>query len=90
MIRANLQRLISPHNQAGLLVFLVLKKSDITGPTLFPFPGTTVEFKELRTHLKCLFFQFLIRLDFDFFGKMYDGLKVDVRFFLLLYNKMPR
>lgn len=78
MIRADLQGLIPPHHEPGLLVLLVLQKPDITGPTLLPVPGLTVELEQFRAHLKGLLFEFLVGLGLDFLGQVDDGLEVDI------------
>lgn len=86
VVRANFQGLISTHNQAGLLVLLVLQESDIAGTTLLPLTRLAVELEKLCTHLKGLFLQLFIGLGLDFLGKVNDGLEVDFRRFDLLFS----
>ena len=86
MVRANLQGLVPSHNQAGLLVLLVLQKSDVTSTTLLPLTRLAVELEKLCTHLKGLFLQLFVGLSLDFLGKVNDGLEVDFRRFDLLFS----
>ncbi len=86
MIRTDLQRLVSPHDQSGLPVLSMLQQPHIPCPTLLPIPAITVEFEKLGAHLERLLLEFLVGLGLDFFGKVDDGLEVDFRrfYFLLL------
>lgn len=86
MVRADLQGLISTHNQAGLLVLLVLQESDIASTTLLPLTRLAVELEKLCTHLKGLFLQLFVGLGLDFLGEVNDGFKVDFRRFNLLFS----
>jgi hypothetical protein len=47
VVRAHLQRLITPHHQPDGLVVLVLQKPDVASTTLFPFSVVLVETEEL-------------------------------------------
>lgn len=87
MIRADLERLVPPHDEPSLLVLLVLQKPDITSSTLLPVPGFTVELEEFGAHLKGLLFKFLVGLGLDFLGQVDDGLEVDVRGFIDFFLK---
>lgn len=42
MVGANLQGLVTAHDEANLARVLVLQESDITGSTLLPFLGLSV------------------------------------------------
>jgi hypothetical protein len=48
VVGADLQSLISAHNQACLSILLVLQQSYIAGTTFLPFVGFTYELEELR------------------------------------------
>ena len=78
MIRADLQSLVSPHNQSSLPIILMLQKSHISSPTLLPLVGFLVELEELRAHLECLLFEFLIGLNFDLLSKTNDRFEMDI------------
>ena len=78
MVGADLQRLISSHNQSRLAIVLVLQESNITSPTLLPLIGILVELEELCAHLENLLLELLVGFDLDFLGKTDDGLEVNI------------
>jgi hypothetical protein len=78
MVGANLQRLVSSHNQSCLAILLVLQQSNITSPTLLPFIGILVELEELCAHLENLLLKLLIGLNLNFLGETNDWLEVDI------------
>lgn len=78
MVGADLQSLISSHNQSCLAVLLVLQQSDITSSTLLPLVGLTNELEELGAHLEGLLLELLIGLDVDFLSKANDGFEVNI------------
>lgn len=78
MVRADLESLIPPHDQARLLVLLVLQQSNIAGPALLPLLRLAVELEQLGAHLETLLFQLLICPGIDFLGQMDDGFIVRV------------
>lgn len=87
MVRANLEGLISAHNQACLAVLFVLQESDITSTTLFPLVGLADELEELGAHLEGLLLDLLPGLDLDLLGETDDWLEVDIlRLWCLLLN----
>lgn len=65
VIGADLESLISTHNQSGLHVLLVLQESDITSTTLLPLIGLAGELEQLSTHVEDLLLEFLIGLDIN-------------------------
>ena len=78
MVGANLQSLISSHDQSRLAILLVLQESNITSPTLLPFIGILVELEELCAHLENLLLKLLIGLNLNFLGETNDWLEVDI------------
>lgn len=78
VVRANLEGLISAHNQTCLVVLSVLEEPHITGTTLLPLVGVADELEELRAHLESLLLNLLAGLDLDFVGEMDDGLEVNI------------
>ena len=78
MICADLQGLVSSHDQSSLSIIFMLQQPDITSSTLLPFSALAVELEELGAHLEGLFLLLLIGLGVDFLGEMDDGLEVDV------------
>lgn len=78
MVGANLEGLISAHNQTCLAVLPVLEEPHITGTTLLPLVGVADELEELRAHLESLLLNLLAGLDVDLVGEMDDGLEVNV------------
>lgn len=84
MVGTDFQSLVSAHHQSGLEVLLVLKQPDIACSTLLPFPGVSVEFKQLGAHLEGLFLGLLVCLGLDFLGQVHDRLKVNVSGLLCL------
>lgn len=83
MVGTHFEGFVSSHHQAGLLVLLVLEKSDIPSASLLPLSSIAIEPEELGSHLECLVFGFLEGLGLDFLGQMDDGLEVLV--FALLH-----
>lgn len=49
MVSADLEGLVTAHDQANLAGGLVLEQTDITGATLLPFLGVLVEAEKLCT-----------------------------------------
>jgi hypothetical protein len=78
VIGADLQGLVSSHNQSRLAILLVLQESNITGSTLLPLVGILDELEELCAHLESLLLELLIGLDLDFLGETDDWLEMDV------------
>lgn len=81
VVGADLEGLISAHDEAGLLVLLVLQETDITGTTLLPLLALTVELEKLGTHLEHLLLELLVGLGLDLLGQADDRLEVDIRGF---------
>jgi hypothetical protein len=79
VVGADLQGLITAHDEAGLVVLLVLEQTDITGTTLLPLLGLAVELEELGAHLEGLLLELLVGLGLDLLGQVDHGLEVDVR-----------
>lgn len=76
MVGANLERLVTAHDKAHLLVLLVLEQAHITRATLFPFFRILVKTEELGAadcqqilasdvHLKLHVLVFLVCLHFN-------------------------
>jgi hypothetical protein len=78
VVGADLEGLVSAHDEAGLLVFLVLQETDITGTTLLPLLALTVELEKLGTHLEHLLLELLVGLGLDLLSQADDGLEVDI------------
>jgi hypothetical protein len=49
VVGADLERLVPPHHQPGLAVFLVLQQLDIPGTALLPLLRISIEFEQLST-----------------------------------------
>ena len=79
MVGADLEGLVSPHDEARLAVLLVLQQSHVAGSTLLPLLSLAIESEQLGAHLKGLFLCFLVCLDIDFLGQADDRLEVDIR-----------
>lgn len=78
MVCADLQSLISSHNQSRLAILLVLQQPNITSTTLLPLIRLADELEKLCAHLECLFLELFVGLDFDFLGEADNGLKVNI------------
>lgn len=89
MVGADLERLLSSHNQADLVVLLVLEQSDITSSSLLPLAAGSGdllailldgldELEQLGAHLEELLLRLLVGLDVDLLGQLDDGLEVNV------------
>lgn len=78
MVGANLQSLISSHDQSRLAILLVLQESNITSSALLPLVGLLVELEELCAHLENLLLKLLIGLDLNFLSETNDWLEVDI------------
>lgn len=78
MVCANLQSLISPHNQPRLPIFLVFQQPNIARTTLLPLIRLSNKLEQLSAHLENLLFHFLVRLGLDFLSEADNGLEMDV------------
>ncbi len=78
MVGANLQSLISSHDQSRLAILLVLQESNITSSALLPLICLLVELEELCAHLENLLLKLLIGLDLNFLSETDDWLEVDI------------
>jgi len=78
VVGADLQSLISSHDQSRLAVLLVLQESNITGPALLPLIGLLVELEELCAHLENLLLELLVSLNLNFLGETDDWFEVDI------------
>ena len=78
MVGADLEGLIPAHDQAGLLVLLMLQEADVTGTALLPLLALTVELEQLGAHLEYLLLELLVGLGLHLLGQADDGLEVDV------------
>lgn len=83
MICADLECLVSSHDQSCLAIFLVLEQSNITSASLLPFPRVPVELEELSTHLEDLFLRLLVGLSLDLLGQSDHRFEFDVGLFLV-------
>jgi hypothetical protein len=63
VVGADLEGLVSAHDEAGLQVLLVLQQTDITCTTLLPFLALGVELEELGAHLEHLLLNLFAGLD---------------------------
>ena len=78
MICADLEGLVSAHDQTSLSVLAVLEQADVAGTTLLPLAALTDKLEKLSSHLKKLLLQLLVRLDLDLLRQPDDRLEVDV------------
>lgn len=85
VVGADLEGLITTHDQAGLLVLLVLQETHVTGTTLLPLLGLAVELEQLGAHLEGLLLKLLVVLGLDLLGQVDDGLEVDIGALLDLF-----
>lgn len=103
VVGADLERLLSSHNQADLVVLLVLEQPDVASSSLLPLAGGgggilailldgLDELEQLGAHLEELLLRLLVGLDVDLLGQLDDGLEVNVLALggLLLYDRYPR
>lgn len=79
VVGADLQGLIPAHDQAGLLVLLVLQQTHVTGATLLPLLALAVELEQLGAHLERLLLKLLVGLGLHLLGQANDGLEVHFR-----------
>jgi hypothetical protein len=89
VVGADLEGLLSSHNQANLVVLLVLEQSNVTSSSLLPLAagGGGIlailldgldELEQLGAHLEELLLGLLVGLDLDLLGQLDDGLEVNV------------
>ena len=83
MVGADLEGLVSPHDEASLAVLLVLEESDIASSPLLPLPALAVELEQLGPHLEGLLLGLLVGLGVDLLGKVHNGLEVNIGLLLL-------
>ena len=79
VVSANLESLVSAHNQASFAVLLVLQQPHVASATFLPFLGLAVESEELGTHLEDLLLEFFVGLHIDLLRKVDDWLEVNFR-----------
>lgn len=78
VVGADLEGLVTSHDQAGLAVLLVLQQADVTSTALLPLLRILLEDKQLRTHLEELLLGLLVCLRLDLLGQADYGLEVDI------------
>jgi hypothetical protein len=78
VVGADLEGLVTAHDEASLLVLLVLQQTDITGTTLLPLLGLAVELEQLGAHLEGLLLKLFVGLGLNLLSQANDGLEVDV------------
>lgn len=78
VIGADLQRLVSAHNQSRLAILLMFQQPDITSTTLLPLVRLASELEELSSHLERLLLEFFVGLDIDFLCKTNDRLEMNI------------
>jgi len=78
VVGADLQSLISSHNQSRLAILLVLQQPNITSSTLLPLVGLTNELEEFCAHLESLLLELLVCLNIDFLGEADDWLEMNI------------
>jgi hypothetical protein len=78
VVGADLECLITTHDQSGLAVFLVLKQANIASATLLPLASLADELEQLGAHLEHLLLRLLVGLGLDLLRKFDDGLEVHV------------
>jgi hypothetical protein len=80
VIGADLESLITTHDESSLEILFVLEESNIASTTFFPFAAIAVELEELGPHLEDLLLRFFVGLGLDLLGKVHNGFEVDVGF----------
>jgi len=78
VVGANLQSLVSSHDQSCLAILLVLQQSNVTSSALLPLIGLLVELEELCAHLENLLLELLVGLDLNFLGETDDWFEVNI------------
>lgn len=78
MVGADLEGLVTSHDEASLAVLLMLQQPDVASPALFPLLGVADEFEQLGAHLEELLLRLLVGLGVDLLRQFDDGLEVDV------------
>lgn len=78
VVGADLEGLVSAHDESGLAVLLVLEQADVAGAALLPLAALLDELEELGAHLEGLLLGLLVGLGLDLLGQLDDGLEVDI------------
>ena len=78
MVGADLESLVSAHDQARLAVLLVLEQAHVTRSALLPLAALLDELEQLGAHLEELLLGLLIGLGLDLLGQLDDGLEVNI------------
>ena len=78
VVGADLEGLVTSHDEASLAVLLMLQQPDVASPALFPLLGVADEFEQLGAHLEELLLRLLVGLGVDLLRQFDDGLEVDV------------
>lgn len=82
VVGADLECLVSSHDQPSLPVLLVLQQPNIASATLFPFSALSIELEELGSHFESLLFCLLVGLGLDSLCQVYHRLELDICLFL--------
>lgn len=78
VVGADLEGLVTAHDEARALVLLVAEEADIASTALLPFAALGDEAEELGTHLEELLLALLVGDGLDLLGQLDNGLEVDV------------
>jgi hypothetical protein len=78
VVRADLQRLVSAHDNASFAVVLVLQKPHVACTTFLPLAALTHKLEQLGAHLEDLLLQLLVCFGLDLLREVDDGLEVNI------------
>jgi hypothetical protein len=78
VVCADLEGLVSAHDQAGLAVLAVLEQADVAGAALLPLADLLDIPEKLGAHLEELPLRFLVGFDLDLLGQADDRPEMDI------------
>jgi hypothetical protein len=78
VVGADLECLVTAHNESRLAGFLVFEETNVTSTTLLPLVRLLDELEKLGAHLEELLLRLLVGLHFNLLGQADNRLKVDI------------
>lgn len=81
MVGADLEGLVSSHDQTDFAILLMFQQAKRASTTFFPFAfsfGVLGEFEHLAPHVENLFLGFFVGHSLDLLGELVHRLEVDI------------
>lgn len=83
MVGADLESLVSSHDQSCLAILFVPEQSNISSASFLPFFRLAIKLEQLGPHFESLLLGLFVGLCVHFLGQSNDGFKLDVDFLFI-------